>query len=117
VAAAIAALDLLEAHPEYTERLIRNAAKMRDGFKKLGFKIIESKTAIVPVIVGDDLLAFRFWRGLYDAGVFVNAFISPGVPPGLQMMRTSYMATHEDRHLDRILEVFGDVGRSLGIIS
>jgi 8-amino-7-oxononanoate synthase len=117
VAAAIAALELLEAHPELTERLIRNASKMRAGFKQLGFNIIESKTAIVPVIVGDDLLAFRFWRGLYDAGVFVNAFISPGVPPGLQMMRTSYMASHEDQHLDRILEVFGDVGRSLGLIS
>jgi 8-amino-7-oxononanoate synthase len=53
---------------------------------------------------------------LYDNGVFVNAFISPGVPQGLQMMRTSYMATHEDEHLDRILELFGIVGKKLGLI-
>lgn len=116
VAAALAALDILEREPERIDKLIRNAQKMRDGFKNLGFNIIDGHTAIVPVIVGDDLVAFKFWRGLFDAGVFVNAFISPGVPPGLQMMRTSYMATHEDVHLDRILEVFADVGKKLGLI-
>ncbi len=116
VAAALAALDILEAEPQRIDKLIYNANKMRNGFKQLGFKIIESKTAIVPVIVGDDMLAFKFWRELYDNGVFVNAFISPGVPQGLQMMRTSYMATHEDEHLDRILELFGIVGKKLGLI-
>jgi 8-amino-7-oxononanoate synthase len=89
---------------------------MRNGFKDLGFTVLDGQTAIVPVIVGDDMLAFRFWRGLFDAGVFVNAFISPGVPPGLQMMRTSYMATHEDKHLDRILQVFATIGKDLGVI-
>ena len=116
VAAALAALDILEREPERITRLIRNADKMREGFKQMGFKIIESPTAIVPVIVGDDMIAFQFWRALFDAGVFVNAFISPGVPPGLQMMRTSYMASHEDQHLDRILELFGTVGKKLGLI-
>ncbi|MBI3189814.1 MAG: pyridoxal phosphate-dependent aminotransferase family protein [Ignavibacteriales bacterium] len=116
VAAALAALDILEAEPERIDKLINNANKMRNGFKKLGFKIIESKTAIVPVIVGDDMLAFTFWKELYDNGVFVNAFISPGVPQGLQMMRTSFMATHEDEHLDRILELFAIVGKKLGLI-
>ena len=41
-----------------------------------------SQTAIVPVIIGDDMLTFMFWRELFDAGVFVNAFVSPGVPAG-----------------------------------
>ncbi len=116
VAAAIAALDIVESEPWRVERLIRNATKMRQGFKQLGFKVLDGRTAVVPVIVGDDLLAFKFWRELFDAGVFVNAFISPGVPPGLQMMRTSFMATHEDVHLDKILELFGTVGKKLGII-
>jgi 8-amino-7-oxononanoate synthase len=49
--------------------------------------------------------------------VFVNAFIRPGVPPGLEMLRTSYMATHEDEHLDKILSVFSDVGKKFGVIS
>jgi 8-amino-7-oxononanoate synthase len=117
VAAALAALEILEAEPERVTNLIRNAAKMRDGLKSLGFNVLEGRTAIVPVIVGDDQLAFQMWKMLYDAGVFVNVFISPGVPPGRQMMRTSYMATHKDEHLDKILDVFEDTGKKLGLIS
>ena len=116
VAAALAALDILEAEPQRVNMLIRNAEKMRIGLKAEGFKVLEGRTAIVPVIIGEDLLAFKMWRMLYDAGVFVNVFISPGVPPGRQMMRTSYMATHEDEHLDKILEIFRDCGKKLGLI-
>jgi 8-amino-7-oxononanoate synthase len=116
VASAIAALDILETEPQLITRLIANAEKMRKGFKAMGFNVIDSQTAIVPVIIGDDLNTFTFWRALFDAGVFVNAFISPGVPNGMQMLRTSYMATHEAKHLDTILETFGTIGRKMGII-
>jgi len=116
VAAALVALDILEKEPDRIKRLIANADKMRKGFKSMGFTIVDSPTAIVPVIIGDDLNTFVFWRELFDAGVFVNAFISPGVPNGMQMLRTSYMATHEDQHLNTILETFGTIGKKLGII-
>jgi 8-amino-7-oxononanoate synthase len=116
-AAALASLDLLEEQPELVNKLIANADYMRKGFKEMGFNIIESQTAIVPVIVGDVEKSLIFWKQLYDAGVFVNAFIPPGVPPNMSMMRTSYMATHEKVHLDKILEVFGVVGKELGLIS
>jgi len=116
VAAALAALDILEAHPELVNKLINNAAKVRNALRDTGFKVIEGRTAIVPVIVGDDELAFKMWRMLYDAGLFVNVFISPGVPPGRQMMRTSYMASHEDSHLNSIIDIFIDVGKKLGVI-
>src|SRR5262249_39780894 len=56
VASALAALDILEAEPERITRLLRNADKMRKGFKEMGFKILENPTAIVPVIVGDDMI-------------------------------------------------------------
>lgn len=117
VAAADAALDILKAEPERITKLIANAEKMRKGFKEMGYRIIESRTAIVPVVLGEDDIVFMFWRKLFDAGVFVNAFISPGVPPGMSMLRTSFMATHEDKHLDRILELFGDIGKEMGIIN
>jgi 8-amino-7-oxononanoate synthase len=95
---------------------VRNANKIRTELKEAGFDILDGRTGIVPVIVGDDLLAFRMWRELYDTGVFVNVFISPGVPNGRQMMRTSYMSTHEDEHLDFIIDAFKKCGKNLGLI-
>ncbi len=117
VAAALAALTILENEPYRIDRLLANADKIRKGLLGMGFNVVDGQTAIVPVVIGEDMKAFIFWRHLFDAGVFVNAFVSPGVPPGMAMLRTSYMATHEDHHLNRILEVFGDVGRKLGVIS
>ncbi len=116
VASALAALDILEAQPELVTKLIDNANYMRKNLKEKGFNIIDGRTAIVPVIVGDDAIAFQMWKFLYDNGVFVNVFISPGVPQGRQMMRTSYMASHKKEHLDEILDVFERAGKQLGLI-
>ncbi|NUN07599.1 MAG: pyridoxal phosphate-dependent aminotransferase family protein [Ignavibacteriaceae bacterium] len=116
VAAALAALDILEKEPEHVSRLISNSERVRKGLSSLGYNVVPGRTAIVPVIVGSDELAFQMWRMLYDAGVFVNVFISPGVPPGRQMMRTSYMSTHEEEHLDFIVSTFEKVGKALGLI-
>jgi 8-amino-7-oxononanoate synthase len=116
VAAAMAALDILIEEPWRVDKLISNANRVRKGLTEAGFNVIDGRTAIVPVIVGDDILAFKMWRGLYDDGVFVNVFISPGVPQGRQMMRTSYMSTHEDSHLDIIIDTFIKNGKKLGII-
>lgn len=116
VAAALAALDILEQEPWRVDKLISNANKVRKELTQAGFNIPEGRTAIVPVIVGDDALAFKMWRMLYDSGIFVNVFISPGVPQGRQMMRTSYMSTHEDEHLDYIINAFKNIGKELGLI-
>lgn len=117
VAAALAALDILEKEPERIDRLMRNARKMRTGLARMGYRVGEHDSAVVPVIIGDTEKVLRMWRGLFDAGLFVNAFIRPGVPPGMEMLRTSYMATHEDEHLDKALEIFKNVGKSLGVIT
>lgn len=116
VAAALAALGILEEEPERVTKLVDNADYMRKGLKEKGFNVIDGRTAIVPVIVGNDGLAFKMWRLLYDGGVFVNVFISPGVPEGRQMMRTSYMATHKKEHLDEIIEIFENAGKQVGLI-
>jgi 8-amino-7-oxononanoate synthase len=83
----------------------------------MGFNVVDGESAIVPVIIGDDEKTFAIWKMLYDEGVFVNAFISPATPPGMQMLRTSYMATHEDHHLDTILDKFHKVGKTLGLLN
>jgi len=117
VAAAIAALDILEKEPQLIDKLMYNSRKMRKGLAKMGYTVSEHDSAVVPVIIGDTEKVLEMWGGLFEAGVFVNAFIRPGVPPGMEMLRTSYMATHEDKHLDKILDVFSIVGKKLGIIN
>ena len=116
VASALAALDILQKETWRIDKLLANADKMRDGFKEMGYTVMDSRTGIVPVVLGDVEKTMIMWRHLYDKGVFVNAFIPPGVPPNLSMLRTSYMATHEDEHLDKILEIFQEVGRDLKLI-
>ncbi|MCX6133438.1 MAG: pyridoxal phosphate-dependent aminotransferase family protein [Ignavibacteriales bacterium] len=117
VAAALAALEVLETEPWRIDKLMKNARKMRKGLKDMGYRIGEHDSAVVPVIIGDTEKVLYMWKMLFEAGVFVNAFIRPGVPPGLEMLRTSYMATHEDEHLDKILNVFSDIGKKVGAIN
>jgi 8-amino-7-oxononanoate synthase len=116
VASALAALDILEEQPELVTKLISNAERVRKGLKELGYHVTDGRTAIVPVIIGDDTKAFQLWKGLFDAGIFVNVFISPATPPGKAMMRNSFMASHENHHLDYVIETYEKVGKKLGII-
>jgi 8-amino-7-oxononanoate synthase len=116
VASAMAALEVLQENPYLPAKVCANADKVRKGLKDSGFHVVDGETAIVPIIIGDDEKTFTIWKMLYDEGVFVNAFISPATPPGMQMLRTSYMATHEDEHLDYIIDTFKKIGRKLGLI-
>ena len=115
-AAALTALDIIRKEPERVDRVNVIAERMRRELNGLGFKVGESVTPIVPVIIGDDTKTFKTWKKLFENGVFVNPVISPAVPQGMQLLRTSYMATHTDEQIDKVLEVFSDVGKSLGII-
>jgi 7-keto-8-aminopelargonate synthetase-like enzyme len=55
-------------------------------------------------------------KRLFEEGVFVNPVVSPAVPPGRELLRTSYMATHTDVQLNRVLEAFQKVGKEMGLI-
>jgi 8-amino-7-oxononanoate synthase len=116
VASVSAAIDIIENEPERREQLWKNTNKMLKGFKELGFDIGVAETPIIPVIVRDDELAFKFVMMLQEEGIFANVAVSPAVPPGKALIRTSYMATHTDEHLDRVLEAFHKVGKALGVI-
>lgn len=115
-AATLAALDILEQHPQLVDILRDVADYMRKGFIDIGLNTLDGQTAIVPVIVGEVEVAMLFWRKLFDAGVYVNAFIPPGVPPDMSMMRTSFMATHEKHHLDEILNRFEITSKELKLV-
>ena len=117
VAAVSAALDIIENEPERIARLWKNTHKMLNGFRDLGFETGQSETPIIPVIVGENETAFKMAMMLQEEGVFVNVAISPAVPEGHALIRTSYMATHTDEQLDRVLAAFQKVGKQLGLIS
>jgi len=115
-AAALAALEVMIEEPERSHRVMEIGERMRKGFRELGFDVGNSQTPIVPVIIGEDMTTFQFWRMLFDEGVYTNPVISPAVPEGQALLRTSYMATHTDEQLDFVLEAFAKVGRTLGVI-
>jgi 7-keto-8-aminopelargonate synthetase-like enzyme len=81
------------------------------------FDIGNSCSPIIPILIGDDMRTILTWKMLLDNGVFVNPVISPAVPAGQQLLRTSYMATLTDQQLDQVLEVFGRVGKAMGLIA
>jgi 8-amino-7-oxononanoate synthase len=116
VAAASTALDIVEEDPGLLEQLWKNTRKMLTGFKALGFDTGTSETPIIPVMIRDAGKTYEMVRLLFEMGVFVNPVVSPAVPVGREMLRTSYMATHTDSQLDRILSAFGKAGTQLGII-
>ena len=115
-AAALAALHVMQEEPERVTRVNQIAEKMRKGYQSLGFNTGPSVSPIIPIIIGDDQKTFLFWRKLFEAGVFVNPIISPATPPGMQLLRTSYMATHTDEQMERVLTIFEKVGKEVGVI-
>jgi 8-amino-7-oxononanoate synthase len=116
VAAVSAAVDIIENEPERIEKLWKNTRKMHKGFRALGFELGASETPIIPIMVGDDLIAFKMAMMLQQEGVFANVAVNPAVPQGKALIRTSYMATHTDEHLEKVLNAFEKVGKALGII-
>ncbi len=115
-AAALAALEVMRAEPERAQRVNAIAGRVRDELRRLGFDIGNSQTPIVPILIGDDMRTIYTWKALFEAGLFVNPVLSPAVPEGSQLLRTSYMATHTDAQIDRALELFEKIGRQMGII-
>jgi 8-amino-7-oxononanoate synthase len=115
-AAALAALEVMRSEPERIQRLNDIAEHMRTEYQRLGFNTGNSRTPVIPIVIGDDMRTFMTWKLLFEAGVFVNPVISPAVAPGRQMLRTSYMATHTDEQLEQVLEVFERVGKQVDLI-
>ncbi|MCX7868860.1 MAG: aminotransferase class I/II-fold pyridoxal phosphate-dependent enzyme [Terrimicrobiaceae bacterium] len=108
------ALEIMREEPERIEALWRNTRKMHEGFKSIGFKIGSTQTPIVPILIGSEAKTFTFTQRLYEEGVFATPAIYPAVRYGEAIVRTSYMATHTDDDLDRVLEIFEKLARELG---
>ncbi len=116
VATVLKSLEILQEEPWRLKRLEEISNYIRKGLKDLGFNVWNSQTPIIPVVIGEVMQCFRFWRDLFEAGVYANAVVPPAVPKGQSLLRTSYMATHTNDQLDAILEAFHKVGIKNNII-
>ena len=115
-AAALAALEVMETEPELRQTLERHGKRVQRELRSLGFSVGPTQTPIVPVIVGDQERLFAFWRELFEGGVFTNPVTAPAVPPRMDLIRTSFMASHTDAQIDRVLDVIERAGRKHGLI-
>jgi len=116
VASVIAALDVIDREPERRARLWHNTDKMMKAFKQMGYDTGVSATPIIPLFMGGMERAFMMWKILKEEGVFVNPVVPPATQAGRCLIRTSYMATHTDEMLDRVLGVIERAGKKLGVI-
>jgi len=105
-ASAAAALGILRREPERVARLHANVETMRAGLRALGYEVLDSPTAILPIIVGETATAIRLSERLLDLGVFVTGFGFPVVPEGAARLRVQMSAAHTTAHIERALEAF-----------
>ena len=109
VATARKALQILRENPSMVNSLNEISNYMRNGLKKLGIKIIDSQTPIIPIYVYEDEKAFMACKLLLERGVYVNPVVSPATPVGQALLRTSYTATHTKDQMDRAMMAIKEV--------
>lgn len=117
VAACLEAVNLLENSTELVDRLWHNAAIFRQGMQTMGFNTGNSQTPIVPVMLGEAPLAQKFSRRLFEEGLFAMAIGYPTVPQGKARIRVMNSAAHTPSDIEQALDIFGRVGKELGVIS
>lgn len=115
-AAVLACLDIVEEDPSYVQRVHKQSAKVRVALSGMGYNIGESVTPVIPVYCGSEMNTVFAWRAFYDHGVYVNPVLPPGVPPNKSLLRTSYMASHTDEQIERVIKAFYEVGTYVGLI-
>jgi 8-amino-7-oxononanoate synthase len=116
MAAVLKSLEIMQREPWRLTKLRENVAYMLKEVRAMGFRTWNTESAIIPIVIGDDLKTFQCAKMLSEEGVYVNPVVSPAVPPGWAALRTSYTATHSREELDFALEKLKKVGTALGLI-
>ncbi|MCP4417066.1 MAG: glycine C-acetyltransferase [Chloroflexi bacterium] len=115
-AACLAAVQLLQESTELVDRLWNNAALFKKEMQAMGFNTGVTQTPIIPVMLGEATLAQKFSQRLFEEGVFAMAISYPTVPQGKARIRIMNSAAHSQNDLEIALDVFGRVGKELGVI-
>ncbi|MDY6368045.1 MAG: aminotransferase class I/II-fold pyridoxal phosphate-dependent enzyme [Clostridia bacterium] len=105
VACARKALEILKREPERVKRLREISNYMRKGLVAEGIDIYDNQsgTPIIPIYTYGNARTFTACQKLFNHGVYVNPTVTPAVPVGKSLMRTSYMATHTEEQMDRAI--------------
>jgi 8-amino-7-oxononanoate synthase len=114
-AAALAALDLLETHPQLVDRLRGNAEVLRTALTQEGLDPGPSRTQIIPLLVGDAGTALDLCERALERGVFAQAIRPPTVPEGSSRLRLALMATHRAEELREAARAIAGAAHELGI--
>ena len=112
----LAAIDFLDSHPDLVRSLREKTRYFRDGLERIGYKPLESESAIVPIIVGETAFAIAISDKLLKAGVFVTGFGYPVVPEGAARIRVQISAALTQDEMDRALRAFENVGKETGLL-
>ncbi len=116
VASATVNLEIIKNGGVLRKRIERNSEQLHSGLAALGLKIASDVSPVVAVVAPDPVTAVAFWRGLIEAGVYVNLALPPATPFGYCLLRASICAAHTEEQLDRVIAIFGEVATKLGLI-
>lgn len=109
-----AAIRTLMNEPQRVQKLRDNTAYVRKGIRDAGFEVLESPTAICPIIIGDTAKAIAWSNRLLEMGVFVIGFGYPVVPEGTARLRCQVSAAHEPEHMDRLIDALKKLKKEVG---
>ncbi|SDX58042.1 glycine C-acetyltransferase [Flavobacterium degerlachei] len=116
VGASIKVFELLEKDTTLRDKLEWNTDYFKAGMKKAGFDIVEGDSAIVPVMLYDAKLSQTMADELLKKGIYVIGFFFPVVPKDKARIRVQLSAAHTKEHLDKAINAFIEVGRSLNVV-
>ena len=116
IAACLAGLEMMEAHPELIRQVQENGRYVRERLTAMGFDIGKHETAIIPVFIRDRQKANAIVKEAYERGVFLSPIEYPAVAVGTERIRLTVMATHTRSDLDTALDLVGELGRKYGVI-
>jgi 8-amino-7-oxononanoate synthase len=114
-AAAGAALRIIKSEPERRHNLLRIAQLLREELVARGFTVLRGETAIVPVVIEDEMDLCRLCIALLEAGIYINPVLRPAAPQNL--LRISVTAAHTEAHVERLLNTLVKLSSELGINS
>jgi glycine C-acetyltransferase len=115
VATSLKVIDILSTSTELCERLRDNTKYFRDKMSDAGFNIVTGVHPIVPIMLGDAVLAQKMAEALLEKGIYVIGFSYPVVPKGQARIRTQVSAGHMQEDLDFAVDKFIEVKKELGL--